>query len=84
MRLVPHSMQNKCSWLLISSHTEEYDLIEVAKEGSWSVWKGRIESGCAISVQCNDCKENADCNYRGECIHQRCHCDENVSDFECR
>ena len=28
-------LQNECSWLLISPQTEEYDIVELAAEGSW-------------------------------------------------
>ena len=28
-------LQNDCSWLLISPQTEEFDIVELAAEGSW-------------------------------------------------
>ena len=59
-----------------SQTTDSYDLIQVSKESQWFVWKGLIESMRAVSIECNQCKDNADCNYNGECIERECTCNE--------
>jgi len=55
--------ENKCSWLLRSPNTETYDLIELAEESKWFVWKGLELSDYRVSIECNDCDDDSDCNY---------------------
>ena len=69
-------MQNPCSWLVKSQTTESYDLIHVGKENHWFVWKGLIESNQKVSIECNGCRDNSDCNYNGECLGRECVCNE--------
>ena len=64
--------ENECSWLLRSDETDSYDVIEVATEGHWSVWTGQIDRESSISIDCNECNNNVDCNYHGEVSTIRC------------
>ncbi len=60
-----------CNWLLRSAETDEFDLLNV--DGSWKVWVGVIDS-TEVSVSCNICSENTDCNLNGQCVDGSCKC----------
>ena len=67
-------LQNPCSWLLKTQTTDSYDIIQVAKESQWHVWKGLIESTQSVSFECIECADRADCNYHGQCHDGECIC----------
>lgn len=67
-------VQNECSWLLRSPTTDSYDLIQLAEETEWLIWKGLQESEYRISIECNECDSDADCNYNGICSDDKCDC----------
>ena len=70
-------MQNRCNWLLKSPNTESFDIVELAEETEWFMWKGLVESDYSVSIECVECSEAADCNYRGKCDkNDRCECDD--------
>jgi len=69
-------LENDCSWLLKSPETDSYDIIELAEESEWFVWKGLIESEYRISIECNECDDHAGCNYSGKCVDEICDCDD--------
>lgn len=74
---VPYfSLQNPCSWLMKSQTTDSYDIISVGTELQWFVWKGLIKSKAAVSIECNQCNDEADCNYNGQCLDGECYCNE--------
>ena len=52
------------TWLLRSPETDEYDLL--LEQGKWSIWLGRIDT-TSVSISCNRCREDADCNLNGKC-----------------
>jgi len=72
---------NECNWLLRSPETDDFDIISVAEEGGWSVWKGVVGTNYPITVTCNECSSNADCNYHGECVDEKCICDDDLDYF---
>mmetsp|Transcript_20385 Transcript_20385/g.58971 ORF Transcript_20385/g.58971 Transcript_20385/m.58971 type:complete len:591 (-) Transcript_20385:139-1911(-) len=82
--------ENECSWLLRSPETDSYDIIELAEEREWFVWRGLIETNYRVSIECNECNDNADCNYNGKCAHDSesdsdiCVCDENHFGVACQ
>lgn len=47
--------------------TESYDIIDVAEGMEWFVWTGKVETDYRVSIECNECDGNEDCNYNGEC-----------------
>lgn len=59
-------------WLLKSPSTKSYDLMEL--NGDWSIWKGVISHNAHLSVTCNECNEDTDCNLNGVCIDTKCSC----------
>ncbi|KAL7549674.1 LOW QUALITY PROTEIN: hypothetical protein ACHAWF_012944, partial [Thalassiosira exigua] len=62
-----------CDWLARSPKTEGFDLLEV--EGKWQIWTGVIVES-ELSIQCNECSDDADCNMNGVCNSDRnCYCD---------
>ncbi|KAL3792962.1 hypothetical protein HJC23_010975 [Cyclotella cryptica] len=66
------SDESECPWLL-KAHSLGYDLLDVPSD-SWSVWVGTI-SQTEVSIACNTCNENVDCNLNGECLNGVCECD---------
>jgi len=60
-----------CNWLLRSPETDSYDLLEV--NPSWSIWVGVIGS-TSVSITCNECNDNTDCNLNGQCVDGSCQC----------
>ena len=42
--------------------------------GAWSIWKGVITHNAELSLLCNECKEDTDCNLNGVCIDKECSC----------
>ena len=74
--------ENECSWLLRSPGTDLYDIIQLAEDSEWFVWKGLIETDYKVSIECNECDGDSDCNYNGNCQYDvdsdsdRCSCDE--------
>lgn len=64
--------ESSCPWLLRSPDTEAYDLLEVT--GDWHIWVGTINKGGQLSVTCNGCKTNTDCNLNGKCVDGECDC----------
>jgi len=58
--------QEACNWLAKSSETESYDLVESAKD-NWDIWTGIIQTGSSLSMTCNECERDSDCNYNGKC-----------------
>ncbi|KAL7539202.1 hypothetical protein ACHAXR_009093 [Thalassiosira sp. AJA248-18] len=66
---------SQCQWLLKSPATETYDLMEVS--GEWSIWVGKINHGAHMSVTCNSCNDDTDCNLNGKCMdNSKCECDD--------
>ncbi|KAL7478407.1 hypothetical protein ACHAW6_004170 [Cyclotella cf. meneghiniana] len=68
--------KNECDWLLISPQTESYDLIEMAQEEYWSMWKGTVMKNYEVYISCNECHKSSDCNYHGHCANHKCHCNQ--------
>eukprot|EP00804_Cyclotella_cryptica_P027652 CCRYP_010272-RA/>CCRYP_010272-RA protein AED:0.09 eAED:0.09 QI:844/1/1/1/0.75/0.77/9/300/469 len=66
------SDESECPWLL-KANSLEYDLLDVPSD-SWSVWIGTINSA-EVSISCNSCNNNVDCNLNGECLNGMCECD---------
>lgn len=62
----------ECPWLLRSPETEEFDLLEI--DGSWQVWTSGIED-TSVSIKCNECVSDSDCNLNGVCDNGKCDCD---------
>ena len=56
----------------VSLHKVIYDLMEL--NGDWSIWKGVISHNAHLSVTCNECNEDTDCNLNGVCIDTKCSC----------
>ncbi|KAL7531293.1 hypothetical protein ACHAXR_003958, partial [Thalassiosira sp. AJA248-18] len=76
--------ENECSWLLRSPGTDSYDIIELADENEWFVWKGLIEDDYKVSIECNECYADSDCNYNGKCDHKECICLEDHFGIHCQ
>lgn len=74
-------VENECNWLLRSPSTDDFDIISVAEMGGWSVWKGVVGVNYPITVTCNECSSRADCNYHGECVDEKCVCDDDLNFF---
>ena len=67
---------NECSWLWKSHVTEEYDILSTT-DGAWEAWigiEGEVKPLAQVSITCNDCSEQSDCNHHGECRGERCEC----------
>jgi hypothetical protein len=62
-----------CPWLLKSSETTEFNLLEVG--GDWKIWTGTVSNGADFQVFCNECDGEVDCNYHGQCVDKKCKCD---------
>jgi len=64
--------------LLRSPNTDSFDIIELAEEVEWFVWKGLVESEYRVSIECNECEVGQDetCNYNGVCVDEKCDCNE--------
>eukprot|EP00804_Cyclotella_cryptica_P006522 CCRYP_012789-RB/>CCRYP_012789-RB protein AED:0.24 eAED:0.24 QI:253/1/1/1/0.71/0.8/15/71/708 len=75
--------KNECDWLLISPETESFDLIEMAREEYWSMWKGAVVKNYEVYIICNECHGSSDCNYHGHCTNQKCHCDGGFYGISC-
>ena len=56
--------------------TESFDIVELAEETEWMVWKGLIEYEYKVSIECDECDNNASCNNNGSCNteDERCDC----------
>lgn len=69
-----HDSDSGCRWLARSEETEGFDLLNVA--GSWQLWVGAIGS-TEVSVACNECSDDTDCNLNGSCnaMTHECMCD---------
>ncbi|KAL7493886.1 hypothetical protein ACHAWT_006410 [Skeletonema menzelii] len=74
----------ECQWLLRSSKTKEFNLLDVAAS-DWEVWKGRgaIGSTDGFSIACNDVDSRADCNYHGDVIDSTCECHDGYTGAHC-
>ena len=69
-----------CQWLARSHETSGFDLLDVANENKWKIWTGKIID-TDISIQCNKCSEDTDCNLNGVCNEDgkcKCNVDEGV------
>ncbi|KAL7537688.1 hypothetical protein ACHAXR_008009, partial [Thalassiosira sp. AJA248-18] len=68
------SDESSCPWLLRSSDTDAYSVMDV--DGTWEVWVGVIQDEAKVSVTCNECDVDTDCNLNGVCMksNKRCHC----------
>ena len=56
--------------------TEEYDILSTT-DGAWEAWigiEGEVKPLAQVSITCNDCSEQSDCNHHGECRGERCEC----------
>eukprot|EP00804_Cyclotella_cryptica_P006489 CCRYP_012786-RB/>CCRYP_012786-RB protein AED:0.12 eAED:0.12 QI:1112/0.7/0.90/1/0.8/0.90/11/549/703 len=51
--------QNECDWLLLSPQTENYDLIEMAQEEYWSMWRGAVMKNYEVYITCNECHRSS-------------------------
>ena len=69
-------MQNPCSWLFKSQATASFDIIKLAKDSDWSVWRGVIEPKHSLSIECTQCEDRSACNYNGQCLESKCICNE--------
>jgi len=70
-------------WLLRSAKTRVYDLTEVPNE-DWSVWTGVITPGNKVSIVCNTCNRNSDCNNHGGCgVDGACMCNDGFFGLHC-
>mmetsp|Transcript_688 Transcript_688/g.1137 ORF Transcript_688/g.1137 Transcript_688/m.1137 type:complete len:644 (-) Transcript_688:26-1957(-) len=69
-----------CPWLLKSSETTEFNLLEVG--GDWTIWTGIVRNGADFQVFCNECAGEVDCNYHGQCVDKRCECYSPKREFE--
>lgn len=70
-----------CGWLLRSANTDSYDIIELAEESEFLIWKGLVESDYQVSIECNECEDSESCNYNGVCVsagdnEEKCKCNE--------
>eukprot|EP00804_Cyclotella_cryptica_P003412 CCRYP_018561-RA/>CCRYP_018561-RA protein AED:0.21 eAED:0.21 QI:122/0.81/0.75/1/0.54/0.58/12/0/862 len=76
--------EDEClQWLLRSPQTNVYDLIDVQHD-DWSVWTGIITPGNKVSIICNLCDHNSDCNYHGECGEDgECYCNPGFYGLHC-
>eukprot|EP00804_Cyclotella_cryptica_P006488 CCRYP_012786-RC/>CCRYP_012786-RC protein AED:0.10 eAED:0.10 QI:1112/0.72/0.91/1/0.81/0.83/12/549/753 len=54
--------QNECDWLLLSPQTENYDLIEMAQEEYWSMWRGAVMKNYEVYITCNECHRSSGTN----------------------
>ena len=68
----------ECPWLLKSSETTEFNLLEVG--GDWKIWIGTVSNGADFQVFCNECDGEVDCNYHGQCVDKRCDCSDSEFD----
>ena len=62
---------DQCNWLLRSEATNTYDLLEVSPR--WQIWAGDIKQ-TTMSISCDECKDNVDCNLNGICNNGECEC----------
>ena len=73
MFLSAYPMKDGCNWLLRSSQTTEFDVLDVV--GDWQVWTGMIEKS-EVSITSNKCHDKSDCNLNGKCNEDgKCDCD---------
>ncbi|KAL7521761.1 hypothetical protein ACHAWX_006442 [Stephanocyclus meneghinianus] len=66
------SDESDCPWLL-KANSLGYELLDVPSD-SWSVWVGTITQ-TEVSISCNACTSDVDCNLNGECLNKICKCD---------
>ena len=55
---------SSCNWLLRSPETDSFDVLDAT--GKWDMWVGVLGT-TDVSITCNRCFENSDCNLNGEC-----------------
>mmetsp|Transcript_13556 Transcript_13556/g.22257 ORF Transcript_13556/g.22257 Transcript_13556/m.22257 type:complete len:665 (-) Transcript_13556:54-2048(-) len=55
---------SSCNWLLRSPETDSFNVLDAA--GKWDMWVGVLGT-TDVSITCNRCFENSDCNLNGEC-----------------
>jgi len=65
-----------CAWLARSPKTAGFDL-EV--DGKWQIWAGVILE-TDVTVRCNTCSDDIDCNLNGVCNESSGKCDCDVDD----
>ena len=65
----------ECHWLVRSPETTGFDLLDVDISGKWEVWLGKIAS-TDVSIKCNLCSDESDCNLNGDCVNGICVCDD--------
>ncbi|KAL7536191.1 hypothetical protein ACHAXR_006980 [Thalassiosira sp. AJA248-18] len=70
-----NAFKSGCNWLLRSPDTDEYDLRYV--DGDWSIWTG-VVGKTEVSIACNTCSDNVDCNLNGQCVDGECKCYNNA------
>eukprot|EP00984_Skeletonema_dohrnii_P028459 scaffold18452_cov71-Skeletonema_dohrnii-CCMP3373.AAC.1 len=67
-----YDTSDKCGpWLLRSQPYPGFDLGGAA--GGWQIWEGKIVP-TDVSLTCDKCKDDADCNLNGECNNGKCQC----------
>eukprot|EP00571_Detonula_confervacea_P010374 CAMPEP_0172301852 /NCGR_PEP_ID=MMETSP1058-20130122/3671_1 /TAXON_ID=83371 /ORGANISM="Detonula confervacea, Strain CCMP 353" /LENGTH=597 /DNA_ID=CAMNT_0013012139 /DNA_START=29 /DNA_END=1819 /DNA_ORIENTATION=+ len=72
IRKLKSSKKTGChNWLLRSSETTEFDLLNVV--GNWKVWIGVIGKA-EVTIATNVCKDEMDCNLNGQCRDGKCSC----------
>jgi len=62
----------ECAWLARSEETDSFDLLDVSS--TWELWTGAIQV-TSLSIIETACKGNSDCNYNGNCVNEKCECD---------
>lgn len=71
------------SWLAKSTETKSYSLVESSQD-VWDLWTGIVLPGTSISVTCNECNSESDCNYNGPCKEKKCDCYESHFGQQCQ
>mmetsp|Transcript_9587 Transcript_9587/g.16316 ORF Transcript_9587/g.16316 Transcript_9587/m.16316 type:complete len:607 (-) Transcript_9587:340-2160(-) len=67
-----YDTSDKCGpWLLRSQPYPGYDLGGAA--GGWQIWEGKIVP-TDVSLTCDKCDDDADCNLNGVCDNGKCQC----------
>lgn len=72
IRKTKTSGNSSCPWLLRSPNTDEFDLLDVPH--TWEIWVGVIDNEAQMSVACNECRDDTDCNLNGVCTDKECVC----------
>lgn len=76
--------ENECSWLLRSPQTESFDITELAEDTEWFVWRGLVHSDYKVHIECVECDNDADCNYKGVCSDETCDCADDYFGTHCQ